>query len=262
MRKEKKSKCFSMFLPLILFAIFLTSCSTAAFALGAKKDIVKERKNIVAKVNEQPIYEDALTPYVKRDLRKFQKYGAKRDTTALEKRLKRRALDEVIAQELIRQESRKLQIKDIKKKIDERIKAMKSKYPSEEHFKSFLEAKNLTENDLRASTRKSIYVDEYLEKKGIRNPEVPEEQIKKYYDFHKNNFQREESIKASQILIKVDENAKPEGKENAWAKADFGFVFRRSVQLSYGRIPCFFIPSFSINPYRSCWNECIAGKFL
>jgi peptidyl-prolyl cis-trans isomerase C len=97
---------------------------------------------------------------------------------------------------------------------------MRRKYPSEEQFKSMLEAKKLTEQDLRESTRKKIYVDEYLEKNGMRNPEVPEKKIKEYYQSNKKSFQREESIRVSHILVKVDENAEPEAKEKARAKTE------------------------------------------
>ncbi len=220
MKKGKNIKYVSMFLSLIVFAIFFVTCSNAVLTKEGKEDTEREDRKIVARVNGQPIYEDALTPYVRREMKKFQKYGAKRNTSALEKRMKRRALDKVIAQELVKQESRKLQIKDMNKKIEEKFKELKSRDHSEEKFASFLEKKGLTEKDIRESVKSKIYVEEYLELKGIQNPEVPDEEIREYYERNKEGFRRKEYIRASHILIMVKEDADSEEKEQSRAKAE------------------------------------------
>lgn len=220
MRKQKNAQYFLMVLSLMVFVIFLTGTSTASFALGAKKDIVREGEKIVARVNGQPIYEDALTPFIKREMKKYKKYSANRDMSKIEKHLQKKALNEVISRELLYQESRKIQVKDIEEKVAARIEKTKKKYQSHEEFVSYLKTRGLTEKDVRESTKRSIYVDEYLKMKGIRDPEVPEEEIKEFYNDSKDTFRREETIAASHILIMVKEDAKPEEKEQARAKAE------------------------------------------
>jgi peptidyl-prolyl cis-trans isomerase C len=218
MMKENRINYFFIFLACVLLTFCLAGISTAAAEV--KKDTGEKDRKIVARVNGQPIYEDALAPYVRRELKKFQKSGAKRDTTALEKRLKKRALDEVIALELIKQESRKLQVKDMDEKVDEKLKELKSRYQSEKKFKDFLKTKRRNEADVKESIKSKIYVEEYLEVKGIKNPRVPDEEIRKYYEKNKEGFRRKEYIKASHILIMVKEDAKPEEKEQLLAKAE------------------------------------------
>lgn len=199
-----------------IFFLVLPGCSMAA----KKSSDEKAEKKIVAKVNGQPIYEDALAPLVKKEMRKFKKYGGKRDTSKLEKHLQKKALDQVIAQELLYQESRKMKIEGIEEKIAERMKKTREKYESSEKFASYLKTKGLTEKDVENSIRRSIHIDEYLKVKGIRDPEVPEEEIKAYYDNNKNSFKRDEAINALNILIMTKEDAGPEERAEARAKAE------------------------------------------
>lgn len=216
--KQNKKNHFCILFACILLIFSLAGISAAASEV--KKEAGEKGDKIVARVNGQPIYENALTPYVRRELKKFQKYGAKRNTSALKKRLKERALDEVIAVELIKQESRKLQVKDIDEKVDEKLKELKSRYQSEGKYKDFLKTKGRSEADVKESIKSKIYVEEYLEVKGIKNPRVPDEEIRKYYEKNKEDFRRKEYIKASHILIVVKEDAEAEEKTKAMAKME------------------------------------------
>lgn len=218
MRKESKADYFFMLLPSIFLFLFIAGTSTAT--LEEKKEVDDKGKKIVAKVNDKSIYEDQLAPQVEKALRKFKKHGMQKDSPDLVKRLQKKALDDVINQELLYQASKDLTIPNIDEKINEKIKEMKSRYPSEESFDASLKAKNITINDLKESIKKSVYIDKYLESKGLRNPEVPEADIKEYYEKNKGSFKREETIMASHILIKVDEAANPEEKEQARKKAE------------------------------------------
>jgi peptidyl-prolyl cis-trans isomerase C len=138
----------------------------------------------------------------------------------LAKRLKKRALETVIGQELILQESQKMTVSDIEEKIEKKLEVMKSRYASEEHFEKRLQAQHMTEKDLKASLKKQVYLDEYLKMKSISNPEVPDQEIRKYYDTNPGAFHREESVKASHILIKAGEDADPEEKKKAREQAE------------------------------------------
>jgi peptidyl-prolyl cis-trans isomerase C len=222
MKREENTHYVLKVLSLMVAVIFLTSTSTSVFAMASKKGAVavKEDKKVVAKVNGQPIYEDALTPFVKQEMKKFKKYSVNRDTTKIEKHLQKKALDKVIERELLYQESQKIEIEGIEDKIAERMKKAQEKYESNEAYVSYLKTKGLTEKDVRDNVKRSIQVDEYLKMKGIREPEVPEEEIKAYYNKSKKSFQREETVMASHILIMVKEEATAEEREEAKAKAE------------------------------------------
>ncbi|UCH46047.1 MAG: peptidylprolyl isomerase [Nitrospiraceae bacterium] len=222
MRKKDNTQFFPVVMTLMALVMYLMSTSISAFAMESKEDsaTVKEGNKIVAKVNGQPIYEDALTPFVRKEIKKYKKYSVQRDTSKIEKHLQKKALEKVIARDLLYQESQKIDIEGIEEKIAERMKKAKEKYESNEEYASYLKTRGLTEKDVKESTRRSIAVDEYLKMKGIREPEVPEEEIRAYYNRHKRSFKREETIMASHILIMVKEEAKPEEREEARAKAE------------------------------------------
>lgn len=207
---------------ILLTGILLTLCfAYTSTALSEDKKTAEEKvRKIAAKVNGKAIYEDQLTPHVEKDLRKYKRHGAQKDSPDLVKSSQKKALNEVIAQELLYQAGQDLTITDIGEKIDNEIKAMKTRHKSEEGFEAGLKAKNITINDLRESIKRNIYIEKYLESKGLRNPEVPEAEIKEFYEKNKGNFKREETIRVSQILIKADEAAKPEEKEQAQKRAD------------------------------------------
>jgi peptidyl-prolyl cis-trans isomerase C len=216
--KERKANHF--FLVMICFVVTICFAGISTGSSEAKKEIKKKDRNIVAKVNGQPIYEDQLDPYVKKSLKSFQKYGAGRNTTALVKRLKKRALETVIGQELILQESQKMTVPDIEEKIDKKLEAMKRRYSSDEHFEKRLQAQHMTEKDLKESLKKQVYLDEYLKMKSISNPEVSEEEIRRFYDKNPGAYHREETVKASHILITAGKDADPEYKDKAREQAE------------------------------------------
>jgi len=208
---------------IVLTSLFVTWCfmSISNSNADATKESETKDRIVVARVNGQPIYKEALAAYIQNDLKKFRKYGAKgKGTPELIKRMERRALYKVIDQELLMQESQHLKVEDIEKKVDEGIKKLKVKYRTEENFKSYLASKKRTDQELRETLRNNIYIDTYLEAKGIRNPVIPEEEIRAYYEDTKENYRRDEYIRASHILIIADENASDEKKDEARKKAE------------------------------------------
>ena len=210
------------YVPILLISLICIFCMAGISSATAevKRDTGEKGRNIVATVNGKSIYEDQLTRDVTNRLRKFKKYGMKRNSPALVKRMQEKALDKIISEELIYQESQKLNIPDIEARISEKLKEEKGKHKSEEAFKKSLKSKKLTEIELKNSIKTMIYLDEYLKKKGLRNPEVPEEEIKDYYEDSKSTFKREEAIRASHILIMVNNDAKPGEKQGAREKAE------------------------------------------
>lgn len=218
MRRERGTDYFFMLLSCLAVTLCFVSITTGASDIE-KHSETKDRR-VVAKVNGKPIYEDQLAPGVDKGLKKFKKYGMKKDSSDLVKRLARKTLNKVIDHELISQESQKLKIKDVDKKVEGKLQAMRKKYQTEERLDNYLKMKGITIEELKGNFKKRVYLDEYLKIKGISEPEIPEEDIKSFYDSSPKAYSREETIKVSHILIKTEENAGPEGKEKTWKKAE------------------------------------------
>ncbi len=218
MRRKRGTNYFFMLLSCL--AVTLCFVNTTTGASDIKKHTEAKKRKAVAKVNGNLIYEDQLAPEVEKGLKKFRKYGMRKDSSDLVKRLNRKALDKVIDHELISQESQKLKIKDVDKKVEEKMQAMRKKYQTEERLNNYLKMKGMTIEELKGNFKKRVHVDEYLKIKGISDPEIPEKNIREFYDSNPKAYAREESIEVSHILIKVNADAGPEEKEKAFKKAE------------------------------------------
>jgi peptidyl-prolyl cis-trans isomerase C len=207
---------------ILLSCLALTFCfsSTSIGTKEVKKQSETKDRKIVAKVNGRPIYEDQITPEVMKGLKKFKKYGMRKDSPEFMRRLKEKALNKAIGQELIYQEGQKLTIKDLDGRIERKLQAMKRRYPTEEQFENHLKRRSLTIKGLRESLKKRVYIDEYLKKQGISEPEIPDGDIRRFYDSNPDSYYRDETVKVSHILIKVDEKTAPEEKKKAREKAE------------------------------------------
>jgi peptidyl-prolyl cis-trans isomerase C len=209
---------------LLVFAgLVALTCSVACAPPQAEQ--AEERKQaeagkIVALVNGEPIYEEQLTPDVERVLRKFGQHGMREQTPELVRRLRRRALDKAIGEELILQKSRELTIEDVDEKVAQRLEAMRREFATGEGFEEHLKRKGLAMEDVRSSLEMRVYVDAYLRKKDLAEPHIPEERIRETYERDRESYSREETVEVSHVLIAVDVHAGPEEQERARREAE------------------------------------------
>lgn len=206
---------------LIFLALIGLVCFVPSRSLRAQEQSVTQGKKVIAKVNDEPIYEERVKPRVQNNLTKFRKYGMRDEAPDLIKRLQQRALDEVIGEELILQASRTLEIEDVDEKVAQKLRALEKRHATKERFAEYLKQNNLTMVGLESSVKARVYVAEYLKEKGISEPEVSEERVREAYELNPDSFSEEESIEASHILIvsegvpgtEADEQARKEAEE-------------------------------------------------
>ena len=217
MKKRLQANFYATFLTLLL--ITFSTLAVTVYATDAQQPPETKERKVVATVNGSPLYEDQLEPGVQESLKKYKKYGMRKETPALINRLQKKALSKVVDHELLYQESRKLTVKNLDEKVAEKLKKMKRKYQTDERFENHLKKNGQTIEGLTASIREGIYVEEYLKQQGIADPDIPDKNIREFYDGNPKSYFRKESIKVSHILIKLDENPGPEEKEKAFKKA-------------------------------------------
>ena len=125
MQKKRETRVFMAVATLFLTLCFISISKGESDA--NKGDVLKER-TVVAKVNGEPIYKEALAPYTEQELKKFRKFGMRRQISPeVMKRMEKRALDKVIAQELLMQESRQVKVDDIVRQVEEQMKQLREK---------------------------------------------------------------------------------------------------------------------------------------
>jgi len=130
------------------------------------------------------------------------------------------ALQQLINVELLYQKGQKLKVKDLDKKVDDKLAQMRAQFPSPADFEKALASANLTEKQFKSFTRKNIVIDNLLQKEVLGKISVSEADAKKFYDENQDKFKAPEQTKASHVLITVDQKATPEEKKKAKEKAD------------------------------------------
>lgn len=134
--------------------------------------------------------------------------------------IKGKVLDGMIDRELLYQESKKEGIKVDKTEVDQRISALKQKFPKEEEFKQTLERLGLTEASLRTQFEEELAVKALVDKKFGGKVTVTEQDMKKFYNDNPDYFKTQERVRASHILAKVDAGASDADKKKARQKIE------------------------------------------
>lgn len=152
-------------------------------------------------------------------------------------RLIQLALRNLIRRQLLLDESYRVQPDSIESAIDEAISNIVSNLPPEQSLADILEARNMTQDDLRSNLEKELrisqLVDSYMEEADIPG----EEEVTAFYEENRERFQAPESVSARHILLTItgeDDEASIEQKrlqiealrDELLAGADFADIAR------------------------------------
>lgn len=187
----------------------LASTALASNAHPATK-VVKSDHALVARINNQPIYADQLDLRVNALLSK----SSNSSDPDFQKSLQKKVLDEIVQEELLFQASQKLKIPGLDQQVEAEFAALKTRNPNAPFWKT----KNETE--IRQAIKRQIAIQEYLKRNGLNDPEVPEAEIKAFYEKTKQNFSRNEAVKVRHVLIGVAEDAGVEQRKKAQQKIE------------------------------------------
>jgi len=132
------------------------------------------------------------------------------------------ALDQLISAELLYQEGSKLKIKDLDKQVDEKIAANRAKFATQEELEKALKEVDMTVKDMRDFTRKDLVIAKLIETEYAAKLAAPsdEEARKVYQENLDKYFRRPETVRASHILVGVEENATEAERKKAKEKAE------------------------------------------
>ena len=147
----------------------------------------------------------------------------------------RGVLDRIITFTVLEQEAKTRSISVSDAEVDARIGEMKQPYPSEETFQKALAARNMTLERLRSDTRNGMIVDKLLQSEVGNVPGASDNEAKEFYAKNPDKFTQGESVRASHILVKVDDKADPATKKKARAKID-GVLKRAKSGEDFGQL--------------------------
>ena len=124
-------------------------------------------------------------------------------------------LDSLIVGELLYQESKKKGIQVKPETVNEQLAVIKKRFPSEAEFSKALEKNNMTVSKIRADISRDMAIQQLIDQEVDQKVKTTDEESKVFYDANPKFFQQPERVKASHILIKVDEGASEEKKAEA-----------------------------------------------
>lgn len=168
----------------------------------------------VAKVNKAKINNLSLEAAVTSFIENQKMLGVninQEDTDSLRKDV----LEELIAAELLYQESKKAGLGNLGKEVNEQLERIKKGFPSKEEFNNALKERGITIKDLKEDIKKGTYIKRFLEKDIYAKVSINEAEKKAEYEKNKDRLDVPERVKASHILIKVAPDASGEDKAGA-----------------------------------------------
>jgi len=134
--------------------------------------------------------------------------------------LDKQALEQLVSAELLYQAAAKLEVKDLDKKIEDKLAQGKARFKDPQDFQKAIKDLEMNEKDLHEYTRRDLLISNFVESTLMAKAVVSDEDAKKFYDQNQDKFKRDESVKASHILIGVDATATADDKKKAREKAD------------------------------------------
>jgi peptidyl-prolyl cis-trans isomerase C len=117
----------------------------------------------------------------------------------------REILDELIIDKLISRKASSVEVPDAE--VDAEVARVKAQFPDEATFKAEMAKAGETETSFRQTVKKMMQQQQWMEEQIGDQAKVPDEDIKKFYDENKKEFEHPELVRASHILIRVPEDA-------------------------------------------------------
>lgn len=110
-------------------------------------------------------------------------------------------LDRLILTKMLLQKANDADKKAAKEVTEKYIANMKTQFPSEERFQQQLKAAGMTLPEFRMRLEEQAICEEVINRELKSKIKIPDDQVKKWYDEHPQNFEQPEKVRAAHILI-------------------------------------------------------------
>ena len=129
-------------------------------------------------------------------------------------------LGKLIERELLFQEAKKHNFVASEEQVNKELQELKGRFPSEEEFLNFLKESSFDLETLKKQISEGNIIDQLVKEEVEAKVAIDDAAIKAFYDAHTDQFMRPEQLKASHILVKVDNAADEAKKTEAKKKAE------------------------------------------
>ncbi len=201
----------------ILIGIAVLVITFTLTAEGADRKSKKLLKDAVATVNGEPISTTDFERQVNIARQRYASQGQNIDESQMGE-FRKKILDNLIDSELIYQESKKSGYIADEEQITSQFEGIKKQFPDDKEFEAALSRMDYTSDSLKEDIRRSITVQNFIEKEIASSITIPEKESREYYSSHPEAFSQPEQIRARHILILVGEGADEKADQEALNK--------------------------------------------
>ena len=207
----------------LLTTMALTLIVSAAM-LHAETKANTPQDGPVAKVNGATISRTEFDRSIVAATRQFASVGAQTNSAdGSSVNIEKEVLDRLIDIQLLLQDADKRSLAVEDSTANEVFESFKKQFPDEAQFNTFLTTNNTTEAEMRVQAKNQLTIkklEEVLQQELMASIEIPEEEVKNFYTTNIDKFKRPEQVKASHILINVDQQADEKSKAEAHQKIE------------------------------------------
>lgn len=189
---------FAIFLFLLVIFLFLTGCQRGK--ADSKKIIVSFDNQTITLGEFNSLYKDTIA-----------NFGIKDNKEQLNN-LKRDLLNQFIEKRLILHEAQAKNILIGDAELNDAVEKIKADYPKE-RFDEILKAESLTYDKWKDRIREDLIIKKALTTIVDSQINIPDAELKKYYNTHKGEFDRKEEARVRQIVVAKEEDAAAIRKE-------------------------------------------------
>jgi peptidyl-prolyl cis-trans isomerase C len=132
----------------------------------------------------------------------------------------RGALDRYVTYKLLSQESKTRGVNVTDAEIDAKVAELKKQFPTEDAFQKALKERGMTLDSLKQDAKIDLSVNKVMDAEVSSTPGPSDQEAKDFYDKNPDKFKQDESVRASHILIRVDDKADAATKKKARAEID------------------------------------------
>jgi peptidyl-prolyl cis-trans isomerase C len=180
-------------------------------AVTPPKPVPAQLPEIVARVNGEDVKKADFDRMVKTiEARAGQPIPPERRDEIL-----RGALDQLIVYKMLAQESKTRGINVTDADVDAKIGELRKQFPTEDAFSKALQERGMTLDRLKSDARTDLSVSKLMDTEVATAPGPSDAEAQDFYAKNPDKFKQEEQVRASHILIRVDEKADAATKKKA-----------------------------------------------
>ena len=185
--------------------------ATPPHAIAPPKPVPAQLPDVVARVNGEDVKKAEFDRMVKTiEARAGQPIPPERRDEIL-----RGALDQLIVYKLLAQECKTRGVSATDADIDAKVGDLKKQFPTEDAFNKALQERGMTLESLKSDARTDISVSKLMDAEVATTPGPSDAEAQDFYAKNPDKFKQEEQVRASHILIRVDEKADAATKKKA-----------------------------------------------